>query len=215
MNTVDTGVFSCQSNVFYWITSTRNSNSNCSDDQDYPFAENSWSLLFGEISLDYDDKLDRSFLGDHTFSCLHSVGFCEPALKHPKIIVWIFGETCLIFQLFDFIGRMCKLNKGYWLETDDFLNSINLNTEKIIKSLSLTVFPYTNLTLGTNTQTLSQLELFLQKNTFCMELTQMHTTQFFDLIVTSHEVLNRNVGNKNPRHFGEEPSFTQTWLSSP
>ena len=75
MNTVYTGVFTFQLNKYDWITSTANSNSRCEEDQECLFDKDSWSLIIGEISLDYYDKSDKLRLEGHTLPCLHFDGF--------------------------------------------------------------------------------------------------------------------------------------------
>ena len=57
-----------------------------------------------------------------TLSCLNSDGFCKQTLKYPHTTVWFPQDDCLIVQLSDFIRLMSKLNKFYWLETDDFFS---------------------------------------------------------------------------------------------
>ena len=47
------------------------------------FDKDSWSLINEDISLDYDDKLNKLIHKRHSFPRLHSDGFCKPTLKHP------------------------------------------------------------------------------------------------------------------------------------
>ena len=62
MNTVPTDVFTSQLITYDWITSTENSTSRCKDNQEYLIDKDSWSILIGGISLDYDDKLNKLVL---------------------------------------------------------------------------------------------------------------------------------------------------------
>ena len=87
-NTVHTGVFTRQPKNYDWINSTANSNSRCEEDQESFFDKSSWSLINEEISLDYDDKLQKLILEGQTLPCLHSDDFCKPTPKHPYTFVW-------------------------------------------------------------------------------------------------------------------------------
>ena len=62
--------------------------SKCSSKQESLFDIDSCSIIVDEISLDHDDKQDKSILEGHTLACLHTDSFCTPLLKHPNIIVW-------------------------------------------------------------------------------------------------------------------------------
>ena len=62
MNTLTTGVLTYQPNSFDWNTSIENSKWKCKDDNKYLFDKDSWSIIFKEISLDYDGKLDKLVL---------------------------------------------------------------------------------------------------------------------------------------------------------
>ena len=66
--------------------------------------------------------------------------FFEPILKHPPTIAWFLEKTCSIFESSDFIERMSKLRKRYWLETDKFCESNRNNIDKMEKCISLTTF---------------------------------------------------------------------------
>ena len=119
-------------NFYDWLTSVANSKSRCRDDKDYFFDKGSWSIINGKISMDYHDKLDKVMLEGHTFPCLHSDGFCKPTLMHPYTVLCSLEGICLIFHNSDFIARISKLNKRYWLEVDDFFDTIG----KTLKTLS-------------------------------------------------------------------------------
>ena len=56
--------------------------------------EDSWSLTIQEITLDFDDKLEKLILEGHTLPCLYSDGFCKPTLKYPSTIVRFPEEIC-------------------------------------------------------------------------------------------------------------------------
>ena len=66
-----------------------------------------------EISQDSDDKLLKLILEGHVFPCLHSDGFCKPALKKPYTIVWFPDDKRLKFLIPDIIGRWNKLKNFY------------------------------------------------------------------------------------------------------
>ena len=85
---LNVGVFTYQTKKIERNTSTANSKSRCKDDAENLIEKDSWSLLFEEFVLDYDDKLDKLIPEGHTPHCLHSDGFCKPTLKHPNTIVW-------------------------------------------------------------------------------------------------------------------------------
>ena len=110
---------------------------------------------------------------------------------------------------------MSKLSNRYWLETDDFLNSSEKNTGKIDKSILPIVFLYANSPLGTNNPTLSRMEIFQQKITFCKKPTQIHKTLYRDSFVTYREGFKMKIRIKNSIVVDPEPSFTQTSRSSP
>ena len=118
-----------------WITASENSQARCSVDQEYPIDKGSWSLNSEETSLDYDNKITLINLEGLTLPCLTSDGFCKQVLKYPITTVWFPQDYCLIVQLSDLIGLMSKLNKFYWLETDDFFSIIGKNTEKNCKGI--------------------------------------------------------------------------------
>ena len=84
--------------------------------------------------MDYNGKLVELVLEGHFFPSLHSDGSWKPTLKHPSTFVWFREEVCLTFHFSDFSGRISKLKKRYWLETDDFLISAGKNSEKITES---------------------------------------------------------------------------------
>ena len=101
--TVHTGVFTLQTIINDLCFSNQNSKSRCKDDQEYLFDKISWSLIFAEMSLDYDDTLDKLILERHTLQCWQSNAFCKPALKHPYTIVSFPDGTRLIIQIFHFV----------------------------------------------------------------------------------------------------------------
>ena len=84
------------------ITSTDNSMSNCKDDQGYIFEEDSWSSIFEETSVGYDDKKDKKIFEGNILPYLHSDGSCKQTPKHPYNIVWFPEELRLIFHISDF-----------------------------------------------------------------------------------------------------------------
>ena len=184
MNTVHTGVFTYQPNNYEWSTSSANSKSRCKDDQQNLIDKDSWPIIVEKISLDYDDKVDKLLLDGHTLPCLHSDGFCKPTLKHPFIFVWFPEEICLLFHISDYIGQLSELDNRYWLETDDFFDSTGKNTRKFTRGILPTVVSHKKSQLGTNTPTLSRLEIFPQKNNICRKPTQMQPTQYPDFFVT-------------------------------
>ena len=51
LNTVHTGVFTYQPAKYEWITGLSNSESRCSDKQEYLIDKNSWSLIIEEINV--------------------------------------------------------------------------------------------------------------------------------------------------------------------
>ena len=163
MNSVQTGVFTYESNNFDWIRSTENLKSRCFVDQYYSFDKDRRSKIIGEASLDYDVNLGKPILQGHTLACLHSDGFCKPTLKHPSTNVWFPEEICFMFLISGFVGCVSKLNNRYWLETEDFLNCTGKISKKN-KPIMPTVFPYTISPLGATTPTLSQQERFSQKH---------------------------------------------------
>ena len=71
MNTVYIGLFTYQPNIDDDITSTANLKSRCKVGQEYVFDKDGWSLIIEDITLDYDDKIDKLLLEYHTFPCLH------------------------------------------------------------------------------------------------------------------------------------------------
>ena len=113
------------------------------------------------------------------------------------------------------MGRMSKLKKRYWLETDDSFITTGKNTEQFIRGILPTVFLYTNSTIGSTTPISSILEIFTLKNTFCGIPTHMHATQYIAFFITYHEGLNLNTGNKNTIVVDEDSFFSQQQTSSP
>ena len=67
------------------------------------------SLLFEEVSLIYDDELDKLILEGHTLACLNFDGLSKPTLKHPYTIVCCTEQMCLIVHISDFLGQMSQL----------------------------------------------------------------------------------------------------------
>ena len=118
------------------------------------------SLIIKDFFLDYDGKLNKLILEGQILPCLQSDGFCKPTLKHPHTIVWFPEETCLMVHISDCFGRKSKLNKRFWCETLDFINSNRKTTEKINEAIMSSVFLYTNSPLGTTTPNLTRLEIF-------------------------------------------------------
>ena len=96
--------------------------------------------MFEEIPLENDEKLDKLIPEGPTRPLLHSDGFCKPSLKHPYTYAQFPEGKSLVFLTSDFIGRMSKQNNCFWLETNDFFDTIRKNTQKInngIKSTKL------------------------------------------------------------------------------
>ena len=71
MNTVYNGLFTYQSNIDEYITSTANSKSRCKDGLEYVIDKDGWSLFIEDITVDNDDKIYKLILEYHTFPCLH------------------------------------------------------------------------------------------------------------------------------------------------
>ena len=163
LNTVHNGVFTYQPNNCDSIMNTAKAKSKCKDDQEYLMDKDSWSLVFEELFLDYDDNLDKQILECHTLPYLHSDAFCKRTLQHRYTFVWFSEEIFSIFHISDFIGRMSKKNNRYWLKTIDFFETAGKNTKKLLKAHShmLSFTP-----LGATTPTLSRLETSAQKKHF-------------------------------------------------
>ena len=138
LNTVHIGVGTYQPtyqpNNYDWITSTANSKSGCKDDADYLIDIDNWSLRIEEVSLDYDEKVDKLILEGHTSPCLHFDGFCKPTLKHSCSTLWFPEKICFLFYISDFIEQMSQLNDRFWLEFDDFVILLGKTLETSKKS---------------------------------------------------------------------------------
>ena len=165
MKTVLTGVFTYKTSIYDWNTSTSKSKSRCQDDEKDLINKDSWSLINEDISLEFDDELDKLILEGQTLPCVHSDGFCKPTLKHSLTSLWFPEEICLIFHNSDFIGRLPKLTNPYRLEIDNYFYSTGKITETINKLKLSTLVSYTNSPLGTTTPTILRLENFAQKIT--------------------------------------------------
>ena len=106
----------------------------CTDNQDYLSDKDSRFLIIEEISLDYDDRIDKLAPDRHTLPYLQFDSFCKPTLKHPLTIVWFPEEYCLLIHISDYIGRMSKLSIRCWLKIDDFFNTTGKDIEEFIKA---------------------------------------------------------------------------------
>ena len=74
-NIICTGVFTYQLHIYDCITTCANLKSRCKGVNVYLFDKDSWSLIIEEVSLDYDDRLDKLILEGYTLPYLHSGGF--------------------------------------------------------------------------------------------------------------------------------------------
>ena len=143
--------------------------------------------------------------------CPQSDGFRKPTLKNPYTINWFPDEMCSTFHICDFIGRMPKLKNLYWLETDDFFITTGKSTEETNKASYFCLY---QLTTGNNYAFFIKTEIFPTKNTFCKELTQIHTTQYLGFFVTYREAFIMKPGIKNPIVGDEDSSINQQRTSS-
>ena len=109
------------------------SKSRCSDDEESLIDKGSRSKIFREISLDVMINYISSLFERPTLPWLHSDGLCQPTPKH-RFLVLLLEETCSVFHIFDFIGRISKLNNSYRLETDDLLMLEQSTLRKFLKA---------------------------------------------------------------------------------
>ena len=140
MNTVHTGVFTCQPKKYDWVTSIGMPKSRCKNDNEYLIDNDSWSVIYEDISLDYDNELDKLILESHTFY-VYTDGVCKPTWNHPLTVVCFLEEKCSINHISDIIGRVSSVNNRYWLEIYGSFNTTGKNTERITKTVQPTAFP--------------------------------------------------------------------------
>ena len=198
LTTVHRVVFTYQTDNRDWIPEKGdNPHSRCSEKKEYLTDRDSWSLTIEEILLYYDDKRNKLSNEADTFPCLHSDGFCKPTVKHPYTIVWFPEEICLVFHVSNFIGRMSKINDRYYIETDDFFNTIGLNTEKTNQRIKPTPSPHFKSTLSAEKLSLSIVEIFQNRQTFCKTPTPMFTTHYPDLYNIYQKRFNMQTRNRN------------------
>ena len=93
---------------------------------------------------------------------------------------------------------MSKINDRYYFETDDFFNTNGIKTEKTNQGVTPTAFQHFKLPLGTDKHSLSRIEIFQNKQTFCKKPTPMHTTQYLDLNINYQRRFNMQTENKTP-----------------
>ena len=217
LNTVHTGVFIYQPKIDGWIVGPENSYAWCLDEKEYLIDKDNWPSFNEEIFQDFDDrgKLDELKHEVHTLPRLHSDSFCKSTLKPSKTFSWFPEEIFSWFLIYDFIGRMFKLNYPYLLGSDDFFQktvkkTLGKSTKVSCELYFFSVFHHWELLLQHY-----QERRFSQKNTFCKTLTQMHTTQFCDKSVIYREGFERTTGNKNSFVADEIPSFLQQSTSPP
>ena len=108
-----------------------------------------------------------------------------------------------------------KLDNRYRLKTDDFLKSTGKSTKKIKRGLLPFAFPYIISPLLTTTLTISRLEFCPQRKTLCKNPTPMQLNLYHDWLDTYREGFDMNTENKNPIIVDEDPSPTQSSMSSP
>ena len=185
LNTVRPGSFTYQPTEKHWITGPeKNSKSRCSEYQDYLIDHDNWSIIFEEISLDYDDEMNSIILEGHSIPCLHSDGCCQPALNHPYNIFWFLEECCWIFHICDFLDAWWK-----WRTVTDTILMTSLyvsgrRLRKILHALGQLFFDY----LYHHWEQLLQPKYdcnFFHEKTFC-KTTHIHATIYpdvFSLIV--------------------------------
>ena len=75
---------------------------------------------------------------------------------------------------------------------------LDLILKKLTKELLPTAFQHFKSPLGNDKHSLSRIEIFQNKQTFCKKPTPMYTTQYPDLYINYQEGFNMQTGNKNP-----------------
>ena len=123
-NTFHYGAFAWITNSQLVLNSTPEEKAVCWDRYEYIIEKDSWSLIFREIEITYDDKDNKLFYHGHTLHCPHDDGFCKPTILTTFPIVWFPEVLCLIFFIHFFIRRMSKKINRYWLETEHFSNNL-------------------------------------------------------------------------------------------
>ena len=56
-------------------------------------------------------------------------GFCTSTTKTPYTLVWFSNDFCLIFTLYNFVGRMTQIEDRFWIETDSFVHCSKPNIQ--------------------------------------------------------------------------------------
>ena len=122
--------------------------------------------------------------------------FCKPTVMTPYTIVWFPDELCLLFHIHTFIGKMTKIGKRYWLETDHFFNeSYNINTPPDSKPK--------------DKSRLSRFEIYAAQKAFCKKPALLYTTQYPDLFVSYKEGFDFNTGKRKPSILPQDEKYNQ------
>ena len=110
-------------------------------------------------------------------------------------MVWFPDDICLLFSIHSFIGRMSKIGKSYWLETENFLN----------ESYS-TRTPHSDENSKDKNRP-SRFEVYPEQKSFCNKTFPLHTAQYLDLFISYKEGFNLYTGKRNPLHLPGDDQF--------
>ena len=93
--------------------------------------------------------------------CYHSDGFCKPTTRTPYTLTWFDENFCLIFRLQEFIGRMTRNKKRYWIGTDNFIESSNITQKLQTEGIQGTKYPNVKTPKSTvDSPSLSRFEIY-------------------------------------------------------
>ena len=124
MNKTYTGTFTFMPADKNWVSDpNKNPYHNCPVHYQFEVNLVSWRLEISKIELTYDDTENVMIIDGQSLPCYFADGFCKSTTKTPFTLVWFSDDFCLIFTLQDFLGRMTKIEDGYWIETDSFVHS--------------------------------------------------------------------------------------------
>ena len=175
-----------------WIFDPKNHYHNCAAHHQFEVNLVSWRLEVSEHEFTYDDTQNVMIIDGQSLPCYFADGFCKPSTKTPFTLAWFIDDFCLIF---DFIGRMTKIQDRYWIETDPIVHSSRSTKLEATTGIKGIIHPRVHAphTQNPNNPSLSRFQAFPNAQTFCGKPDPLYSTQCSDLFVTYTDGFNMHI----------------------
>ena len=200
LNAWHIGTFVYDEHYQDWIVNfTQNYYSRCRSDREHLLTRQSWKLRMFIAEKIYDNKNIQMIHDGYILPCYHSDRFCKPTTRTPYKLTWFDEKFCLICRLQEFIGRMTRNKDRYWIETDNFIDSLNITKHLQTEGIKGTKYPNVKTPQSTvDNPSLSRFEIYPIAQTFCGKPKPLYSTQYEDIFVTYSDGFEMNTGQPKP-----------------